>query len=80
MNYNKSFVKAPILKLKELIKYKANLNGINYSEQNEAYTSGCSALDLEEVNKTNYNKNRRIERGLFKSNENILINADVNVH
>jgi len=35
---------------------------------------------LEEVNKTNYNKNRRIERGLFKSNENILINADVNVH
>ena len=78
MNYNKSFVKAPILKLKELIKYKANLHAINYSEQNEAYTSGCSALDLEEVNKTNYNKNRRIKRGLFKSNENILINADVN--
>ena len=25
-----------------------------------------------------YNKNRRIERGLFKSNSGILINADVN--
>ncbi|MDM8534215.1 IS200/IS605 family accessory protein TnpB-related protein, partial [Clostridiaceae bacterium HSG29] len=78
MNYNKTFVKAPILKLKELIKYKANLHAINYSEQNESYTSGCSALDLEEVNKANYNKNRRIKRGLFKSNENILINSDVN--
>lgn len=46
--------------------------------QNEAYTSGCSALDLEPINKEYYNKNRRVKRGLFVSNNNIKINADVN--
>ena len=45
---------------------------------NESYTSGCSAIDLEEINKTNYNKSRRITRGLFKTNNGMLINADVN--
>jgi len=33
---------------------------------------------LEPINKKNYNKNRRIERGLFVSNEDIKINADIN--
>jgi len=28
--------------------------------------------------KENYNKSRRIHRGLFKSNKGILINADLN--
>ena len=28
--------------------------------------------------KENYDKSRRIKRGLFKSNKGILINADVN--
>jgi transposase len=45
---------------------------------NESYTSGCSAIDLEEINKANYNKSRRITRGLFKTNNDMLINADVN--
>ena len=36
------------------------------------------AIDLEEINKTNYNKSRRITRGLFKTNNGMLINADVN--
>ena len=78
MNYNKSFVQVPIQRLKELIEYKAKLEGIEVIILNEAYTSGCSALDLEKLNKDNYNKSRRIERGLFKSNIGLTINADVN--
>ncbi len=78
MNYNKSFVQIPIQRLKELIEYKAKLEGIELITVNEAYTSGCSALDLEKINKENYNKSRRIERGLFKSNIGLTINADIN--
>ncbi len=78
MNYNKSFVQIPIQRLKELIEYKAKLEGLELITINEAYTSGCSALDLERLNRDNYNKSRRIERGLFKSNIGLTINADVN--
>lgn len=78
MNYNKSFVQIPIQRLKELIEYKAKLEGIELIIVNEAYTSGCSSLDLEDLNRNNYNKSRRIERGLFKSNIGLTINADVN--
>ncbi len=78
MNYNKSFVQVPMQRLKELIEYKAKLEGIELITINEAYTSGCSALDLERLNRDNYNKSRRIERGLFKSDIGLTINADVN--
>ena len=78
MKNNKSFVKTPIQALKKLIEYKGLICGINYVEQNEAYTSGCSAMDLEPVSKESYNKKRRITRGLFKTNKGLLVNADVN--
>ncbi|WP_076175531.1 hypothetical protein [Clostridium botulinum] len=45
--------------------------------QEESYTSGCSAIDIEPVTKKYYNKSRRITRGLFKSGYGIL-NADIN--
>lgn len=77
-NKVKSFVQIPQQELVTKIKYKAELLGISVIMQNEAYTSGCSAIDLEDVNKLNYNKNRRIERGLFLSNLGILVNSDVN--
>ena len=35
-------------------------------------------IDNEVIGKDNYNKTRRIMRGLFKSNKGILINSDVN--
>ena len=44
----------------------------------ESYTSGTSFLDNELPIKENYNKNRRVYRGLFVSNTGIKINADVN--
>ena len=78
MKNNKSFVQIPIQRLKKLIEYKAKIEGIELITVNEAYTSGCSALDLETLNKSNYNPIRRIERGLFASNTGLTINADVN--
>lgn len=74
----KSFVQIPIQRLVELIEYKAELEGIQIVKINESYTSGCSAIDLEKLNKFNYDKSRRIKRGLFKTNKDILINSDQN--
>ena len=77
-NKAKLFVKIPHARLIELIKYKAKLVGISVIMVNESYTSGCSCLDGEIVGKDAYNKKRRISRGMFRSNQGILINADVN--
>lgn len=74
----KNFTSIPVFRLIELLKYKAEYNGIELIEVNEAYTSGTSYLDEELPIKENYNKNRRIRRGLFLSNEGKRINADVN--
>lgn len=77
MNYNKSFVQIPIQRLADQIKYKAELKGIEVKFKEESYTSGCSAFDLEPINKKYYDKTRRVVRGLFKSSFG-LVNADVN--
>ena len=77
-NKAKLFVKIPHARLIELIKYKAKKAGIKVIMVNESYTSGCSCLDGEKVGENAYNKKRRISRGMFRSNQGILINADVN--
>lgn len=74
----KSFVNMPHQKLVDKIEYKAKLVGLKVVYVKENYTSGCSALDLENINKDNYDKSRRIVRGLFRSNQGILVNSDVN--
>ena len=78
MNYNKNFVQIPLQELVGKIKYKAELNNIKVEFIKETYTSGVSFLDNEDIIKENYNKNRRITRGLFISNKGIKINADIN--
>ena len=60
------------------LKYKCDECGIQFIDTEENYTSGTSFLDNEEPTKENYNKKRRVKRGLFKSNNGILINSDVN--
>ena len=60
------------------IEYKCQECGINFITTEEAYTSGTSFLDNECPTKENYDKSRRVKRGLFKSNNGTLINADVN--
>lgn len=78
MDHNKAFVQMPLTTLKNMIQYKAKLIGIGVVFVNEAYTSGCSALDVEPLDKKHYQKTRRINRGLFVSNTGIAINADIN--
>ena len=68
----------PHQKLIEKICYKAKLHGIRVIITEESYTSGTSFLDGESPTKDMYDKKRRIHRGLFRSNQGVLINADVN--
>ena len=75
---NQSFVTIPHQKLIEKICYKATLHGIRVIITEESYTSGTSFLDGESPTKDMYNKKRRIYRGLFRSNQGVFINADVN--
>lgn len=75
---NQTFVGVPHKKFIEMVQYKAQNVGINVIITEESYTSGTSFLDNEVPIKSNYNKNRRIHRGLFISNKGIKINADVN--
>jgi len=74
----KNFVALPIFKLIQLLKYKCEMHGIKLVEINEAYTSGTSFIDDERPLKSHYNKNRRLKRGLFKTNKGQFINSDVN--
>ena len=75
---NQNFISIPYYKFIEKVKYKAEEVGVNVIITEESYTSGTSFLDNELPIKENYNKNRRIYRGLFVSNNNVKINADVN--
>ena len=75
---NQHFVQMPFAKLIEMIKYKAEDKGITVFLTEESYTSGTSFLDNELPVKENYDKKRRIHRGLFKTRDGRIINADVN--
>lgn len=75
---NQKFMAIPYQMLLQQLKYKCENVGIKYIETEESYSSGTSFLDGENPIKQNYDKSRRIERGLFKSNTGLLINSDVN--
>ena len=73
-----TFVQIPFSRFIELIQYKAEEHGITVKLTEESYTSGTSFIDNEAPIKKNYNKSRRVYRGLFISNKGIKINADLN--
>lgn len=75
---NQNFVQIPFAKFIKMIQYKADEQGIAVILTEESYTSGTSFIDDEQPVKENYNKSRRIKRGLFRSDGGILINADLN--
>jgi putative transposase len=75
---NQKFVSIPFDMFVNQLKYKCENNGIRFIQTEESYTSGTSFLDGESPVKENYNKSRRIYRGTFQSNDDILINSDVN--
>lgn len=75
---NQNFVQIPYYKLIQMLTYKCRKYGINFITHEESYTSKCSFLDSEDVKKHEVYLGKRIKRGLFKSHNGTLINADVN--
>jgi putative transposase len=82
---NQNFVQIPHSLLIELIQYKANAEGIEVILTEESYTSKASFLDEDDIptyqsgnNKPHIFSGKRISRGMYRSKNQILINADVN--
>jgi len=75
---NQSFVNIPYSRLIEMIEYKGEEVGMNVLSNEESYTSKCSALDNEELNKQDKYLGVRKYRGLFISSGGVKINADEN--
>lgn len=82
---NREFVSIPFYIMKGMIKYKCEMRGIEVIFSEESYTSKASFIDDDKI--STYNKNRkkepsfsgtRIKRGLYKSADGSLINADIN--
>jgi putative transposase len=82
---NQNFVSIPHARLIEMLKYKAELMGIEVIEQEESYTSLSNFLNLDPIPVSgNIDaqdvtfSGQRIKRGLYKTSGGQLINADVN--
>ena len=75
---NQKFVQLPFLKLVRQIEYKSELVGIQVRKVDESFTSICSFLDNESIERHEKYRGKRIYRGLFKTSKGFLINADVN--
>ena len=82
---NQNFVNLPIGKLKDKLDYLCKRNGMKFAEQEESYTSKSSYFDNDILpiyrafDKTKYVfSGRRIKRGLYKTAQGYLINADQN--
>jgi IS605 OrfB family transposase len=75
---NQNFVNIPYGIFKRKLQSKCEQLGIDYHLQEESYTSKCSFLDNEPVKKHDTYKGKRVKRGLFRTSQGYLINADVN--
>ncbi len=78
------FVQLPHARFSEMLRYKAELVGIQVVFQEESYTSKASFLDNDPI--PTYGKvkdepmflGKRVKRGLYQSRHGIRFNADVN--
>jgi putative transposase len=75
---NQNFVQVPHARFIQMLSYKAELVGIQVVLQEEAHTSKCSFLDDEPICHQERYAGKRIKRGLFRSADGRLINADIN--
>lgn len=82
---NQVFTAIPFGMLREKIEYLCKLYGISYTKQEESYTSKASFFDKDNIpvyNDDNPKKyvfsGKRVKRGLYKTKDGKLINADVN--
>ena len=79
-----TFIQIPFSKFIDMLKYKCSLNGIDVILQDESYTSKSSFLDQDYictygVDDDLFNPSgKRIKRGLYRSSDNTLLNADIN--
>ena len=82
---NQSFEQIPLGNLRLQLQNLCERYGINYIEQEESYTSKSSYLDNDVLPEykaeqlyTGDFSGRRIHRGLYRTKDGKLINADVN--
>jgi IS605 OrfB family transposase len=80
---NQKFVQIPTTKLKDRIAQLCAEYGIEFIETEESYTSKSSFLDNDELPKYGEKpvqefSGKRVKRGLYKTKEGFLINADLN--
>jgi putative transposase len=75
---NQKFVQIPFNLFESCLSYKLEKEGLNFITREESYTSKCSSLDLEPIKKNNVYVGKRIKHRLFKTKNNINLNADVN--
>lgn len=74
---NQNFISIPFKTAISMLEYKLRLKGIELTTHNESYTSKTSFLDFEKPCKHENYLGRRVKRGLFKSSDGTLINADI---
>jgi len=72
------FVTIPFLRIINILKYKGAERGIKVETIPEEFTSKSSFLDNEFPKRRKRYKGKRTHRGLFRSAQGHLINADVN--
>ena len=82
---NQKFCYIPHSKFIEMLKYKAKMKGISVFDNEESYTSKASFLDNDVIPVFSTDEHepykfsgKRKYRGLYKSKDGILLNADVN--
>ncbi len=81
---NQNFVQIPFHALREQLAHLCIRYGITYREQEESYTSVASAYDLDALPEYNADNpqtyefsGKRIKRGLYRTREGKLVNADL---
>lgn len=82
---NQNFVQIPLDDLRQQLEFLCWTYGITYIEQEESYISKSSFIDDDILPKYKPEQHyfgqfsgKRICRGLYKSKDGIIINADVN--
>lgn len=82
---NQNFVNIPYGKLRSKLEYLCELNGVVFVKQEESYTSKASFWDNDTIpvynadNPKSYSfSGKRVQRGLYRTADGRLLNADVN--
>jgi len=75
---NQNFLNIPHLNMRKKLEYKCENYDMNFIQHEESYTSKCSFLDTESIGKHDEYLGKRVKRGLFKSSDGTLLNADIN--